>query len=148
DPAMTMREKVTEMTRDTSCMGCHSVINPLGFALEQYDAIGRWRTIDNNKPVDAASELATDEGETVQLRGARDIADLAVRSEQGHRAFIRHLFHHTAKQDAAAYGARTLEALRESFAASEFNIRKLLLEMAVITSSHGLPPPPPQLVQH
>jgi hypothetical protein len=38
--------------------------------------------------------------------------------------------------------------LRESFAASEFNIRKLLLEMAVITSSHGLPPPPPQLVQH
>jgi hypothetical protein len=74
DPTMTMREKVTEMTRDTSCMGCHSVINPLGFALEQYDAIGRWRTIDNNKPVDPASELATDEGETVHLRGARDVA--------------------------------------------------------------------------
>ncbi len=36
DPTLTMREKVTELTRDSSCMGCHSVINPLGFALEQY----------------------------------------------------------------------------------------------------------------
>jgi hypothetical protein len=147
DPSMTMREKVTEMTRDTSCMGCHSVINPLGFALEQYDAIGRWRTIDNNKPVDPSSELATDDGETVHLRGARDIADLAVRSEQGQRAFIRHLFHHTAKQDAAAYGARTLETLRETFASSEFNIRKLLTEMAVVSAARGLPEPSPQLAQ-
>jgi hypothetical protein len=73
--------------------------------------------------------------------------DLAVRSEQGQRAFIRHLFHHMVKQDAAAFGAPTLENLRVSFAASEFNIRKLLTEMAVIAAARGLPPPQPQLAQ-
>ena len=40
DPTFTMREKVTEMTKNSSCMGCHATINPLGFALENYDAIG------------------------------------------------------------------------------------------------------------
>jgi hypothetical protein len=142
DPSLTMREKVTEMTRDTSCMGCHSVINPLGFALEQYDAIGRWRTVDNNKPVDPASELATDDGEVVRLTGARDIADLAVRSEQGQRAFVRHLFHHLVKQEPGAFGPDTLETLRNSFTTSEFNVRKLLGEIAINAAAHGLPSTP------
>jgi hypothetical protein len=141
DPSLTMREKVTEMTRDTSCMGCHSVINPLGFALEQYDAIGRWRTVDNNKPVDPASDLPTDEGEVVRLTGARDIADLAVRSEQGQRAFIRHFFHHLAKQEPGAFGPETMDALRNSFTSSEFNIRKLLADIAVASASHGISTP-------
>src|SRR3712207_6891775 len=54
-PALTMREKVTELTRGDNCMGCHAVINPLGFSLENFDAVGRFRTTDNNKPVDRKS---------------------------------------------------------------------------------------------
>src|SRR5690606_15177001 len=61
DPTFTMREKVTELTKDRSCIGCHSVINPVGFALENYDAVGRWRTVDNKKPVDPTGELHTDD---------------------------------------------------------------------------------------
>ena len=41
-PNLTMREKVEELTRAQACQGCHSVINPLGFSLEQYDAVGRF----------------------------------------------------------------------------------------------------------
>lgn len=145
DPSFTMREKVTEMTRDTSCMGCHSVINPLGFALEQYDAIGRWRTEDNSKPVDPAGDLQMDDGEVVRITGARDIAELAARSEDGQRAFIRQLFHHTAKQDAGALGAETMDALCRFFVASDFNIQKLLAEIAVRTALRGVSPPDPQL---
>src|SRR6185436_10931375 len=36
-PTMTMREKVAELTRPQACQSCHSVINPLGFSLEQFD---------------------------------------------------------------------------------------------------------------
>ncbi len=133
-----MREKVTEMTRNTSCMGCHSIINPLGFALEHYDAIGRWRTEDNHKPVDAAGEFPVDDGEPLKVTGARDIAEFAVQSEGGQRVFIRQLFHHVVKQDPAAFGSGTLEALRSSFIASEFNIQKLLAEIALIAASEGL----------
>jgi hypothetical protein len=39
------------------CASCHSRIDPLGFALENYDALGRWRTEDGGKPVDARATL-------------------------------------------------------------------------------------------
>ena len=57
DPHLTMREKITELTKNTICMGCHATINPLGFSLENYDAIGRWRTKDDDKPIDAGERL-------------------------------------------------------------------------------------------
>jgi mono/diheme cytochrome c family protein len=43
-PKATIREKLAAHARNASCAACHQRIDPLGFALEQYDAIGRWRT--------------------------------------------------------------------------------------------------------
>ena len=147
DAHLTMREKVTEMTKNTSCMGCHAVINPLGFSLENYDAIGRWRTKENNKPINPVSDFATDEGETIRLTGARDLVKFAAENPGGHRAFIHHLFHHTAKQAVGVYGPDTLEALRQSFVGSGFHIRKLLVEIATISASRGLPDATPKVAQ-
>src|SRR5258708_33833192 len=97
DAHLTMREKITELTKNTSCMGCHATINPLGFSLENYDAIGRWRTSENNRPINAVSNFATDEGETIRLTGSRDLGKFAAENPGGHRAFIHQLFHHTLK---------------------------------------------------
>lgn len=142
---MTMREKVTELTKNTNCMGCHATINPLGFSLENYDAIGRWRTKENDRVIDPISDFATDEGQTIRLTGARDVVKFAAESGSGHRAFIHHLFHHTAKQAVEVYGPDTLEALRQSFAGSNFHIRKLLAEMATIAATRGLPDAAPKV---
>ncbi|MDD9940326.1 MAG: DUF1592 domain-containing protein [Myxococcales bacterium] len=50
----TQRAYVEELTRPDSCAGCHAVINPPGFVLENYDAIGRWQTVDpRGGPIDA-----------------------------------------------------------------------------------------------
>lgn len=136
DPSLTMREKVTQLTRDAACMSCHSVINPLGFSLESFDAVGRWRTQDNQKAVDTKSDYTTLEGETITLTNARDIAEHAARSPAAHRAFITALFHHTVKQPAAAYGTDTLENLRNRFTESGFHIRNLLVEIATISALH------------
>lgn len=138
DPALTMREKVEELTRNTACMGCHSSINPLGFSLEHFDAVGRWRTKDNNKPVHAKDEFDADDGRAVTVTGPRDVADYAIGSESAHRAFVRQLFNHTVKQPAPAFGEPTLETLRQHFVANEFNIQKLLIEIALTSATHGL----------
>ncbi|MEZ0386828.1 MAG: DUF1592 domain-containing protein [Verrucomicrobium sp.] len=143
DPTLTMREKITAMTKDNACMGCHSVINPLGFSLENYDAIGRWRTKEKNKPVDPAGHFANEQGQTIQLNGARDIATYAASSESGHRAFVRHLFHHTVKQPVAAFGEDALEKLRKNFTDGGCNIQKLLGEIALMSATEGLPAPVP-----
>jgi mono/diheme cytochrome c family protein len=53
----TVREMLTQHRANPACATCHSRIDPLGFALENYDFIGRWRDQDNGKPVDNRGEM-------------------------------------------------------------------------------------------
>ena len=137
NPKLTMREKITELTRNKTCMSCHSTINPLGFSLENFDAIGRWRTQDNHKPVNAQGEFADDEGHVVHLSGPRDIVNYVAGSPYGHRAFIRQLFNHFVKQQPLAYGPQTLEDLQRSFAASGCNVQRLLVDLTLVAVLNG-----------
>ncbi|MDZ4401024.1 DUF1592 domain-containing protein [Prosthecobacter sp.] len=138
NPKLTMREKISELTRSGACMSCHSMINPLGFSLENFDAVGRWRTKDNNKLVNPVSEFTTHEGKLVRLTGPRDIVNYVAANPGGHRAFIRHLFHHLIKQDPTAYGPKVLDDLQKSFAADGCSIQKLILEIATVTAMEGV----------
>ena len=52
-----VRERLTQHRADPVCASCHARIDPLGFALENYDAIGRWRTEESGQPVDSSGEL-------------------------------------------------------------------------------------------
>ena len=58
EPA-TVRELLEMHRRNPACAGCHAPMDPLGFALEQYDAIGRWRTTDAQAPIDASGVMPT-----------------------------------------------------------------------------------------
>lgn len=133
---LTMREKITQLTRDTACMSCHSVINPLGFTLESFDSVGRWRTIDNNKPVDTKSQYTTAAGEMLEFESARDIANFAVSSEAAHRTFTVQVFRHIVKQDPMAFDTELLERLRLQFADDDFNVQNLWARIAVVTAAH------------
>src|SRR5437016_6745607 len=53
----TLREKLLEHRRDATCASCHNRIDPLGFALENYDVLGRWRSEDAGKSIDSGAEL-------------------------------------------------------------------------------------------
>ncbi|MEX2025920.1 MAG: DUF1588 domain-containing protein, partial [Pirellulaceae bacterium] len=142
DPHMTMREKVAELTKSQACQTCHSVINPLGFSLEHYDAVGRFRTEDKERPIDATGELTTLTGELVRLTGARDLAEHAAASDEAHRGFVEQLYQHVSKQPAAAYGPETADRLTKSFAESDYNIRKLLVEISKVAALRVVDPTP------
>jgi hypothetical protein len=53
----TLRERMEQHRADPSCSGCHAVMDPIGFGLENYDAVGKWRTTDEGHPIDATGEL-------------------------------------------------------------------------------------------
>jgi hypothetical protein len=55
--SLPIRERLAEHRTSTACTSCHRLIDPVGFSLEQFDAVGRWRTLDEGKPVDAAGGL-------------------------------------------------------------------------------------------
>ena len=139
DPKLTMREKVTALTRDKACMACHSSINPLGFSLEWYDAIGRWREKDGDKPIDASSDFTPETGDVVRLEGARDVAEFAAGSPGAHRAFVRQMFHHLVKQGLMIHGLETEERLYQSFRNSDFKIRNLIVAIAEEAVLEGTP---------
>jgi hypothetical protein len=129
-PNLTMREKVTEITKDNSCMSCHSIINPVGFGLEHYDAVGRFRTHEKKKPINSTSDYPTEDDKTVRITGAPDLAKLAVESPGAHRAFIKHLFHHLVQQPTNSFGFTTMDGLHEDFTKNNFNIRHLVKTIA------------------
>ena len=53
----TIRERLSQHRANPTCAGCHKLMDPIGFALENYDAVGRYRTVDSGEPIDASGTL-------------------------------------------------------------------------------------------
>src|SRR5260221_12364110 len=51
------RERLSEHEVNATCAACHVMMDPIGFAFENYDGIGRYRTIDGGKPIDTSGNL-------------------------------------------------------------------------------------------
>jgi Protein of unknown function (DUF1592)/Protein of unknown function (DUF1588)/Protein of unknown function (DUF1585)/Protein of unknown function (DUF1595)/Protein of unknown function (DUF1587)/Planctomycete cytochrome C len=54
---LSVRERLAEHRRNVACAGCHKLMDPAGFALENFDAVGRWRDLEDGKPVDSTGGL-------------------------------------------------------------------------------------------
>jgi len=128
-PTLTTRERTTLQTNSINCLVCHGIINPLGYTLEHFDAVGRFREQDNGKPVDASGTYKTHSGETVTVRDARGLAQFLVGSDEAQNAFVEQMFHQLVQQSVQAYGPNALADLRRQFAGQEFNIRKLAVDI-------------------
>ncbi|HXG12931.1 MAG TPA: DUF1592 domain-containing protein, partial [Gemmataceae bacterium] len=133
-PDLTTRERVALQTRPQACLACHGMINPLGFTLEHFDAIGRYRDKEKGKPIDATGSYQTRTGEVVKFAGVRDLAAFLAGSEEVHEAFVEQLFHYLVKQPIRAYGPWTLSDLCQAFADNRYNIRKLLVEIMAVSA--------------
>ena len=133
-PDLTTRERVELQTSPESCQVCHSKINALGFALENYDAVGRYRELERNKTINSKGSYDPRAGGTVHFAGPAELAEYLISSEDSQRAFVSRAFQHFVKQPPAAYGPDTLDRLAKSFRDSNFNIQQLLVEITVVAS--------------
>ena len=145
-PNLSTRERVALQTSSVACQTCHTMINPLGFALEEFDPIGRYRTAeirgDVQKPIDASGSYLPREGPQATFHGARELAATIATSRDAQEAFVQQLFHALVKQPMRAWGPDTLETLRKQFAANNCDIRRLLVDIMTVAA---LPPPAPQI---
>ncbi len=140
-PGLSTRERVTLQTKAQNCMTCHGVINPLGFTLEAFDAIGRYRDQDNAKPVDDGGTYLTRDGKVVALQGPVELGKYLAESPEVHAAFAVQVFHHVAQQPIRAYGPTAHADLTKAFTAGGLDIRKLFAEAA--TTMAMVPPKKP-----
>jgi hypothetical protein len=106
------------------------MINGLGFALEKFDAVGKYRQTEKERPIDASGSYVTQSGEHVEFSGVRELAAYLAASEEVQRAFVQRLFQYTIKQPIQAFGDEALPRLQASFVENQFSIRKLLVAIA------------------
>ena len=132
---LSTRDRVALQTKPEACQGCHGMINPLGFTLENFDAIGRYRESEKQHPIDATGSYLTHTGEVKKFKGVKDLAAFLAASDESQDAFVKQLFHHTVKQPIRAYGSNQLHDLQQSFAKNEYNIQKLLIEIVASSAT-------------
>lgn len=103
---LSTREVVEELTGGGTCAGCHTtVINPLGFATENFDALGRVRSEQRlfddagaeigTAPIDTSTVPSVDDGDETVSAGAHDLTDLMMQSEKPRACFARQYFRFT-----------------------------------------------------
>ncbi|MFL5243728.1 MAG: DUF1592 domain-containing protein [Gemmataceae bacterium] len=129
-PQLTTRERVMLQTKPQACQSCHGMINPLGFTLENFDALGRYREKEKDKPIDTTGAYQTRSGDVVKFSGLRDLATFLAGSEETHEAFVERLFHYLVKQPVRAFGPRESLTLQKGFADNQYSIQKLIVEIA------------------
>jgi mono/diheme cytochrome c family protein len=68
---LTVRQRIAQHRENPACAGCHNLMDPIGLATENFDAVGRWRTLEDGMPVDASGGLP--DGSTFDgIDGLRD----------------------------------------------------------------------------
>jgi hypothetical protein len=139
-PNLSTRERVTLQTKSETCAACHTMINNLGFAFEALDAVGQFRSREKDKPIDAQGSYRTTDDKVVKFNGTHELAKFLAESPETHAAIVEQLFQHATKQPILAYGLDVPDRLRQSFTAQSFNLRKLMVEIAVTAASGGASP--------
>ncbi len=139
-PDLTTRERVTIQTSPEVCANCHGLINSLGFALENFDAVGRYREVEKQRAIDATGQYLQRNGEFVRFAGARELAAFVARSDETQRSFARQLFHHMVQQPILAYGPESIAELSTFFTDHQYNMKHLAVEIACRSNSRGWTP--------
>jgi hypothetical protein len=129
DGRTTSRQRLTRHSADPICAGCHKLIDPLGYALETYDAVGQLRAHDGGQPIDPSGVVEGLAAGSASFKDAAELAAVIAHASEATDCLASRLF-------AYAYGRRfdeadacALSAVRARFAASGGDVRQLVVDL-------------------
>jgi len=127
---MTNRERVEATTGPGTCgQGCHStVINPPGFAFESFDAVGKYRTMDRGKPIDASSSYAFDEG-LKSFNGPIEFSQLLAESPEAHACYIENWMSYVLGHPLTEAEEPLVEYFTHASVKGELSMKDLLIKL-------------------
>ena len=88
DPGLSTRERYTQHSEDATCAGCHQLIDPIGFAFEHFDAVGRFRELDGSHAIDASGEILHSSSTDATFNGITELAEVLAGSEEVHGCYV------------------------------------------------------------
>ncbi len=130
---LTIREKFAAHRKNPSCAGCHARIDPLGFAMENFDITGRWRDkYENGKPVDASGTLLKKHpfDGVVAFK-----ASLVKENKRFARALTAHLLRFALARELVPADSITIDAIVTKAEDEDFKLKSLIREVALDASA-------------
>jgi hypothetical protein len=125
----TMRQRMVQHREDPGCASCHARMDPIGFGLENYDAIGAWRTKEGKFPVDASGELAGGH----KFNGAAELKTvLKKRKNEFARCLAEKMLTYSLGRGLERSDKPTVDGITKTVAADEYRFSSLVL--AVVQS--------------
>jgi hypothetical protein len=120
----TLREQMELHTTRPFCAGCHKIMDPVGFALENFDAIGRWRTEEHGEPIDATATLV----DGTKLDGAVDLRNALLRlSDRFVQTTTEKLMTYALGRGLEYYDMPTVRAITRNAAKNDYRFSDLIL---------------------
>jgi hypothetical protein len=118
-------------TAGSSCMGCHQLMDPIGFAFENFDGIGQYRTSENSKTIDASGSIvgARDASLNGNFNGVRELGGKLAGSDQVRDCVATQWFRFAAGRGEDFNDGCSLTTLQDSFGASGGDLRELVVAM-------------------
>ncbi len=124
----TLRQRMEQHRANPSCGACHGVIDPIGIALENFDAIGKWRDTTAGQPVDAVTAL----WDGTPLTGAADLRQaLVARSPQFAEAVAEKLLAYGLGRKAEYYDMPIVRSIVRKARARNYRLKELIKGVAL-----------------
>jgi mono/diheme cytochrome c family protein len=125
---LTLRQRLEKHRSDANCASCHSKLDPLGFGLEQFDPVGRWRTTISDQPVDASGELPG--GKKFEgVGGLKSI--LLEKQDQFVRNLTERMLSYALGRGLEFYDAPSIRRIAKSVAEEKFSASALVTEIVM-----------------
>ena len=118
----TVREVLDAHTKDPVCASCHKVMDQLGFALENYDAIGAWRTVDNTFPIDSSGALP----DGTKFKNEAEMADVVAKDPRFPRCVTQKMYTYALGRGPVRADDVWLDKLTTDFTAKGSRLRELV----------------------
>jgi hypothetical protein len=121
-----VRMQLEEHRKNPVCASCHKRMDPLGFGLENFDAVGAWRTMDGQLPIDSAGVLPDGR----KFNGPDELRTiLSADSDAFARALTSKLLTYALGRGLERYDAKTVKAIAVRLPASDYRFSALVLEI-------------------
>jgi hypothetical protein len=118
----TVREVLDAHLKNPACASCHKVMDQLGFALENYDAIGAWRTVDNGFPIDASGTLP----DGTAFKNETEMADIVSKDPRFPRCVAKKMSTYALGRGPTLVDDAWLDKLTTDFTAKGSRLRELI----------------------
>ncbi|MBM4344421.1 MAG: DUF1592 domain-containing protein [Deltaproteobacteria bacterium] len=124
--AKTLRQRLTAHMNVPGCSSCHKALDPIGFAFERFDGIGRFRTLDNGEPIDTTGDL-----DGVPFGDLDTFAQVLAGSPKFRRCVTQKLYGYAVARPTVAGEKTQVDGLAAAFAANGYKVKALMREIAL-----------------